>query len=166
MPQNLSLLRLLVADDNAFTLRLIVEILKALGIQSDHLYTASNGRAALEILETLPIDIVITDALMEPVDGLRLTKAIRTSAEKSYRHIPIILCTAYSERFRVIKARDAGVTEVVAKPLSIQTLYDRICDVVNNPRSFIHVDGFDGPDRRRKIEEADEERRSKNYDIE
>ena len=119
----------------------------------------------MEILETLPIDIVITDALMEPVDGLRLTKAIRTSPDKPYRHIPIILCTAYSESYRVVKARDAGVTEVVVKPLSVQTLYDRIYNVVNNPRSFVHVDGFDGPDRRRKFEEFDEEKRSNDYDL-
>jgi two-component system, chemotaxis family, chemotaxis protein CheY len=46
-------------------------------------------------------------------------------------------------------ARDAGVTEFLAKPISAKALYNRILNVVAHPRPFIRTKTYFGPDRRR-----------------
>ena len=50
---------------------------------------------------------------------------------------------------RVTLARDAGVTEFLAKPISAKGLYQRVLNVVANPRPFIKTKNYFGPDRRR-----------------
>jgi hypothetical protein len=51
----------------------------------------------------------------------------------------------------VTAARDAGVTEFLAKPISAKGLYERIVNVVASPRPFIKTKSYFGPDRRRMI---------------
>ena len=154
-----SSLRFLLVEDNAYTQKLLTEVLKAFGVADENLRVASDGSSALTILKEYPVDIVVTDALMEPVDGIALTKAIRSSKRGTIREIPIILCTAYSEKHRIAEARDAGVTGIVVKPFSALTLHERICAAVESPRAHIQCEAFCGPDRRRKTEEFDVEKR-------
>ena len=62
---------------------------------------------------------------------------------------PIIMLTGHSEKRRVIEARDTGVTEFLAKPISAKALYQRVLNVVANPRPFIKTKSYFGPCRRR-----------------
>jgi hypothetical protein len=57
------------------------------------------------------------------------------------------MLTGHSEKKRVMAARDAGVTEFLAKPISAKALYQRIINVVANPRPFIKTKTYFGPDR-------------------
>ena len=57
--------------------------------------------------------------------------------------------TGHSEKSRVTEARDAGVTEFVAKPVKAQTLLTRIEAVILRPRPFVRSPSYFGPDRRR-----------------
>jgi DNA-binding response OmpR family regulator len=59
------------------------------------------------------------------------------------------MLTGHSEKRRVMTARDAGVTEFLAKPISAKGLYQRILNVVVSPRPFIRTKSYFGPDRRR-----------------
>jgi len=82
-------------------------------------------------------------------DGLELTQMIRQPGANSNPYVPIIMLTGHSEKKRVIAARDAGVTEFLAKPISAKGLYQRVLNVVANPRPFIRTKNYFGPDRRR-----------------
>ena len=82
-------------------------------------------------------------------DGLELTQMIRQPGANTNPYVPIIMLTGHSEKKRVIAARDAGVTEFLAKPISAKGLYQRILNVVANPRPFIRTKTYFGPDRRR-----------------
>ena len=64
------------------------------------------------------------------------------------------MLTGHSEKRRVTVARDAGVTEFLAKPISAKGLYQRILNVVANPRPFIKTKTYFGPDRRRNTTNA------------
>ncbi len=59
-------------------------------------------------------------------------------------------------------ARDAGITEFVAKPISAKALHERIVNVVANPRRFINTASYFGRDRRRGVSAtySDPERRT------
>jgi DNA-binding response OmpR family regulator len=74
---------------------------------------------------------------------------IRQPDSKGNPYAPIIMLTGHSEKRRVTVARDAGVTEFLAKPISAKGLYQRILNVVANPRPFIKTKTYFGPDRRR-----------------
>jgi DNA-binding response OmpR family regulator len=99
-------------------------------------------------------DIVITDWSMPIFDGLELAQMIRQPESKGNPYAPIIMLTGHSEKRRVTVARDAGVTEFLAKPISAKGLYQRILNVVANPRPFIKTKTYFGPDRRRNTANA------------
>ena len=94
-------------------------------------------------------DIVITDWSMPIFDGLELTSMIRQPGANANPYVAIIMLTGHSEKKRVLESRDAGVTEFLAKPISAKALYQRILNVVVNPRPFVKTKTFFGPDRRR-----------------
>ncbi len=144
---NLENLILLVVDDNK-NMRLVVnQVLRALGIRN--VKEADDGAEALKVMKTFPIDIVICDWNMEPLDGLDFTRMIRTASDSPNPFVPIIMLTGHTEMHRVEEARDAGVNEFLAKPISAKSLYDRISVVIGTPRQFIRTPSYTGPDRRR-----------------
>ena len=62
---------------------------------------------------------------------------------------PLVLMSGHTEQWRVNMARDAGVNEFLAKPISAKTLYDRILAVIEKPRPFVRTKNYFGPCRRR-----------------
>ena len=144
----LSNVKFLVVEDNQFMQSVIRRVLSSLGARD--IRVCPNGADALKVLEEFSADIVITDWAMEPLDGIELTRNIRTAPESLDPYVPIIMLTSYSEMIRIVEARDAGVTEFVVKPISVSVLFSRIQAVIERPRSFIRTKDFFGPDRRRK----------------
>lgn len=141
-------LNVMVVDDNRHMRFLVRTILNTFAIRS--ISEAEDGSDALKNLKTFAADLIITDWLMEPLDGLDFTRMIRTSSDSMNPFVPIILLTGHTELARVMEARDAGITEFLAKPVSPLMLYKRMTDIIEYPRQFIRADRFTGPDRRRK----------------
>lgn len=146
---NLRNLSVLVVDDNRLMRNLVRSVLFAFGV--DNIEEASDGATALEALQKFPADIVITDWQMGPVDGLDLTRIIRTAEDSPNPYLPIIMLTGHTEAKRVQEARDAGVTEFLAKPISSKMVYHRLVQLIEKPRIFVKARRFTGPDRRRKF---------------
>ena len=144
---DLSRLSFLVVDDNQHMVSIIREILRAFGVQQ--VYDARDAADGFELFRHSPVDIIIVDYLMEPLDGLDFIRLIRTAADSPNREVPIILLTAYTERSRVMAGRDAGATEILSKPVSARKLYARILSIIDQPRTFIKSPRYTGPDRRR-----------------
>jgi two-component system chemotaxis response regulator CheY len=140
-------LRIIVIDDNAFMRRLIRGLLFGFGVRE--VYEAEDGASGLDSILAYKPDILITDWEMPILDGIEVTRLIRQQDASSNPFLPIILVTGYSEKARVIQARDAGVTEFLVKPISAKRLHDRILSVVAFPRPFIRTRTYFGPDRRR-----------------
>jgi two-component system chemotaxis response regulator CheY len=150
---------ILVADDQEFILSLVREMLRVLG--AERIYDAYDGDEAWDILGSQQIDLMLVDWHMKPVDGLALTRRVRNDKESPNPYLPIIMMSGYSERARIIKARDSGINEFVVKPLSAKALFGRIVNVIEHPRQFVRTDNFFGPDRRRKNQEVEDDRRGK-----
>ena len=102
----------------------------------------------------LPIEDLAAKCGEWGFDGLELAQMIRQPESKGNPYAPIIMLTGHSEKRRVTVARDAGVTEFLAKPISAKGLYQRILNVVANPRPFIKTKTYFGPDRRRNTNNA------------
>jgi two-component system chemotaxis response regulator CheY len=150
---------ILVADDQEFILSLVREMLRVLG--AEKIYDTYDGDEAWDILGSQQIDLMLVDWYMKPVDGLALTHRVRNDKESPNPYLPIIMMSGYSERARIIKARDSGINEFVVKPLSAKALFGRIVNVIEHPRQFVRTENFFGPDRRRRNQEVEEDRRGK-----
>lgn len=142
-------LRFLVIDDNAHMRRILRTLLHGFGARE--VYEAEDGAAGLESFTHYVPDIIITDWAMPIFDGLELTQMIRQPSANTNSYVAIIMLTGHSEKKRVTLARDAGITEFLAKPISAKGLYERIVNVVANPRPFIKTKNYFGPDRRRNV---------------
>ncbi len=112
--------------------------------------TAKDGDHGYKAYMEHAPDIIIADWMMMPTDGITMTRRIRTGERSPNPFVPIILMTGFSEKRRVLQARDAGVTEFLVKPFTARDLYKRICQVIERPRQFVKSEDFFGPDRRRK----------------
>ncbi len=144
-----SRLRFLVIDDNAHMRRMLRTLLHGFGARD--VYEAEDGAAGLEAFTHYVPDIIITDWAMPIFDGLELTQMVRQPGANGNPYVAIIMLTGHSEKKRVTAARDAGITEFLAKPISAKGLYERIVNVVASPRPFIETATYFGPDRRRMI---------------
>ncbi|MGA7564295.1 MAG: response regulator [Desulfobaccales bacterium] len=82
--------KILVADDEMSIRLLYSEELKEEGYE---VYMASNGREALEVVDKIPLDLVILDIKMPEMDGI---EALRQIKEKR-PDLPVVLSTAYGE---------------------------------------------------------------------
>jgi len=149
--------KFLIADDNAFMRTIIRRILGALGAQD--IREAGDGAEALKIIQTWPADIILLDWEMTPFDGIEFTTMMRHAHDMTNTFMPIIMISAHSEYWRISKARDVGVTEFLVKPISAHTLFSRIRNVIERPRPFVNAPGFFGPDRRRREQLHNQERR-------
>jgi len=143
-------LSVLIVEDTMPMRELFASILKSLGIKNIAL--AANGEEAFEAFKKDNHDIIFTDWIMDPVDGLELTNEIRTNDLSPNRMAPIILITGYSAWPRVANARDTGVTEFLVKPFTAHDIARRLAHVITHPRNFIETDNFFGPDRRRRVD--------------
>jgi len=145
---DLARLRVLVVGDNPTFHRVFKGILRALGVQ--HVYEALNATVALREMYDARPDVVFVDWRMEPVDGLNFVRAIRNAERSPDPLVPIIMLTGHAEAQRVKAARDAGVTEFLVKPVSIQSVVTRLDEILYRPRAFIRAPVYVGPDRRRR----------------
>ncbi|WP_421879039.1 response regulator [Pacificispira sp.] len=140
-------LRVLVVDDCKFMRNILERMLEALGC--GFVRTASDGIDAWDYLATDEFDMMITDWEMEPEDGPTLIRRLRIDSDSPARYIPVIMLTGYTEKSKVMNARDFGITEFLAKPLAARSLHARIVNIIENPRPFVRTASFFGPCRRR-----------------
>lgn len=144
---DLTRLSIMVVEDNAFMLKLVKDILRALGVRD--IKTASDGADALRELRVYSPDIIILDWMMEPIDGIEFLKMLRTATDSANPTVPVIMLTGHTEIKKVLHARDTGANEFLTKPLSATALYKRIVSIIEHPRLFIMANTFKGPCRRR-----------------
>lgn len=141
-------MKVLIVESTRAMSDLTKSVLMTFGVTDIH--TAFNGHDGFKKFCDLEPDLVIIDWLQEPDNGLNLTKRIRSDARSPNPFTPIILMTGYSQKRRVLQARDSGITEFLVKPFTAKALYQRIEQIIEMPRYFVVSERYFGPDRRRK----------------
>jgi CheY-like chemotaxis protein len=144
-------LKILVVDDNAHMRKLVVTILQAFGAMQ--IFEASDGTQALAVLRDANPDVVILDWMMEGMSGLEFAKEVRTSPNTPNPFVPIIMLTGHTAMDHVRQARDAGVNEFLAKPVSVKAILTRLIAVIEYPRPYVRTKAYFGPCRRRRTQE-------------
>lgn len=141
-------LRILVVDDNAHMRKLVITILQAFG--TSQVFEAAEAETAWKIMRDANPDVIILDWTMDGMSGLDLTKMIRTSTASPNPFVPVIMLSGYTSLERVRQARDAGINEFLAKPVSVKSILARLTSVIEHPRSFVRTSAYFGPCRRRR----------------
>ena len=109
--------QVLIVDDCAVTRKLVALYLKKAGFGS---VQAENGLEALEKLAHEAVDLVVTDLNMPRMDGLALTKSLRS--EPQYARLPIVMLTTESEETARVMGLKAGVSAYLIKPVTQERL--------------------------------------------
>ena len=141
-------INILLVDDNYHMRVLLGEILRAIGLRN--VFEANDGAEALQMIRDNPIDIVMTDLAMQPLDGIDFVRLLRRSPDSPNQMCPVIMITGHSTMARVNEARNAGVNEFLAKPLTARGVVERITQIVEHPRPYVKTEAYFGPDRRRR----------------
>ena len=103
---------ILVVEDNAAVRSRVARLLRSLG----HVTTAGDGLAALDVLRSTRVDLVVSDVMMPRLDGLGLLKEIR--ADEVLRGTPVILLSARAGSEAAAGGIDAGADDYVVKPFT------------------------------------------------
>jgi PAS domain S-box-containing protein len=123
--------RILLAEDNDLNREIVQELLMLQGLET---VCAVNGREAVDLFAGNPpgtYALILMDIQMPVMNGYEASRAIRTMGERGERpdgaEIPIIALTANAFADDVYRAKQAGMSEHIAKPLEI----DRLLEVMH-----------------------------------
>ena len=109
----------LLIEDNRLNQKAICLLLKNLDL---NVIIANDGLEGLEMLEKMPIDLILMDCQIPNLDGYKTSEAIRKIESKKGSHIPIIGVTAHATEGNRQKCLDAGMDEYISKPYNIYEL--------------------------------------------
>jgi CheY-like chemotaxis protein len=146
MDLGLGALKILLLDDNQHMRAIVAQVLRGVGVH--HVREGKDGAEGLQALRDWPADIAIVDFQMAPLDGVEFTRLVRNAPESRTPYLPIIMMTGFAEQSRVFEARDAGITEFLAKPVTARGVVDRLNAVIYKPRPFMRTETYFGPLRR------------------
>lgn len=120
---------ILLVEDNTDLLSFLRESLAS----EYQVLCATDGREALKQLKNNEVSIIVSDIMMDGMDGLELCKAVR--ADVSTSHIPIILLTAKSLPADELKGLELGADDYVTKPFHMPVLRLRIRNALERTRN-------------------------------
>ena len=128
----LSGLHVLVVDDNEINLLIAREMLESAGATVD---TAEDGQQAVERLRVQRFDLVLMDMQMPVMDGLEATRRIREMPGGG--SLPVLAMTANAMAADRERCLQAGMDEVLTKPIDPDLLVDTVAQWVRAPRPEI-----------------------------
>ncbi len=114
---------ILIVDDDKSLLDIFKTHLLSEGYRCE---TAANVESALELINKIPFDIMITDIKMPGLTGFELTE----KAKKIRPDMAVIIMTAYIEEFSYDDAIEAGASDFIKKPFTVKDLIVRIHHVI------------------------------------
>jgi two-component system, OmpR family, alkaline phosphatase synthesis response regulator PhoP len=117
--------RIVVADDEAHILHVVSMKLSNAGYD---VQTAEDGEEALELCQSDPPDMLITDYQMPYMSGVELCKALRQSDET--KDIPAMMLTARGFDVEPTEMIEAGIAAVLAKPFSPREVLSKVVELV------------------------------------
>jgi len=115
---------ILVVDDSPDTLEVLQRNLESKGY---HVFTARGAVEAIKILESTPMDLVITDFKMPEVNGLSLVRHI----QENFRETEVMMITGYPSIESAVEAVKFGAEEYLAKPFTDEELFSAVKHVLD-----------------------------------
>jgi two-component system chemotaxis response regulator CheY len=128
--------RILTLDDDANMRSIIRSILQQCGCPD--ILQASNGRDALKLFTSRPIDLVICDWMMEPMNGFQFLTDLRRFDKGA--SVPVIMLTGNSEPADALAAQHLNIGAWLVKPVAPKKLVERISSVLSLPTKLFSIE--------------------------
>lgn len=134
----------LIVEPSRHFVSLLRHILSVGGIK--RAYHAADGYGALELIKSHHIDVMLLDSEISGISAMELTHVIRMASDSPNKTLPIMLLSDRPTRRLITKAMNAGVSCYVKKPVSAQTLLDRLKWLLTDGKETdcAETDGRDG----------------------
>ena len=123
--------KILVVEDNEELLALMLQVLS----KNYHMFTAKNGKQAMNIIMKEELDLVVSDVMMPIMDGIELTKLLKE--DKRFWQLPVILLTAKNKEEDKTEAYAVGADAYITKPFKFDELEVRINALLANRKKMI-----------------------------
>jgi len=115
------MLKVLIADDSKMMRVMHVRSLRQVGYEVEAT-EANNGEEALAAFEPGSVDLVIVDWNMPGMDGVEFVRAAREKERAAGKRTPILMITSQSTEEQMLKAKEAGVDNLLTKPVTPEAL--------------------------------------------
>ncbi len=122
---------ILIVDDSAVTRTMIKRTIGMTGLEVGRIHEAADGKAALELMRSHPMDLVLADLNMPVMDGSEMIHQM--SGDDALKKIPVVVISAQPDQTKVARLKEQGVVGYLAKPFTPEGLRDLICPVVKGP---------------------------------
>lgn len=129
-PKEKEALTILVVEDNPDMRGYIHSILR----EQYNVLEAANGEDALHILNSQPVDFIISDLMMPVMDGIELSRRVKDTFAIS--HIPFLMLTARTSQEARLESYRMGVDEYLLKPFDETLLLARIQNILENRKRY------------------------------
>ena len=111
---------MLIVDDSPVLRAAIKKVVKLSGVALDHIFEAGNGQEAIEVLETIWIDLVLLDLNMPVMDGEQFTIELRKRSE--LENVAVVIVSTEGNKARLDRMRELGVVDTLHKPFEPEDL--------------------------------------------
>jgi two-component system, chemotaxis family, chemotaxis protein CheY len=166
LSNRLEQIQVLVLDGSAHAADLLREVFVKLGFSNIHV--VNDGYEGIQAMKRKTVHLVFTDWELRvrkkrllgdettppkdkdvlPLSGTEFVKRLRQSPHSPNPFVPVVMVVNQEAGEHSAKARDAGVNEIVTKPLQADDLCRRIISLIDDTRHFITADTYKGPCRR------------------
>ena len=126
MPDHPNQKTVLIVEDNPLNMKLAAELLELHGVR---VLKASDGEAALTLLDADEPDLILTDIHLQGLDGFELFRRIR--ANSRLQRVRVVALTALAMREEEQKIREFGFSDYIAKPINTRSFVKKIQELLS-----------------------------------
>jgi DNA-binding response OmpR family regulator len=117
---------ILIAEDDPRMLKLVRRTLE---LEGYHAITASDGRQALDLALSQPVDLLVLDVMMPEMDGFTVAQKVRATSQ-----VPILMLTARAAEADIVHGLDSGADDYLLKPFGADELAARVRALLRRSR--------------------------------
>ena len=110
----------MIVEDDCDLREALSDTLKLAGYR---VWEASNGNAAMSLLNSEDVGMIVSDVQMDGMDGQTLLKRVKNQ----FPEIPVVLMTAYGTIKKAVEAMQAGAVDYLVKPFEAEVLVNMVC---------------------------------------
>lgn len=121
--------RILIVDDEVDIINTIKLFLE---IEGYDIIIAFDGREALDKVRSENPELIILDVMLPSIDGFEIAQKLKSDAR--YKHIPILIVTAFAQRAEEELAKKSLADSYMTKPLELDVLNDKVKELLSRRR--------------------------------
>ncbi len=122
---------ILIVDDSSSMRKVIRKVLQISGFDVGEIFEASNGKEALEVLDSNWVDLILSDIHMPVMDGYQFLEELRK--KEDFNTVPVVLITTESDEMRLQRALSLGAQGYIKKPFEPDQIREYLKGIMGEP---------------------------------